>query len=116
MNSKMIFTASFAAAVAAMPVESEARADMKGLEACASAMTEHLAETQGAPVEYRLENGLADAGQRSSAGTWYLDARHPETREVVARIDCRVDARAQVTYLKQVPLTAYDARERAGAR
>lgn len=113
MNKIFIATA-IASAIAATPVKTEARADRNGLEACARAMTEQLSATHGSPVDYRLDEGPATTGLKSSTGgTWYLDARHPESREVVARIDCRVNSRSQVTSLKRVPLTANDARERA---
>ena len=112
MHSTTLLTMSVAAVVACMPVNSEARADRNGLEACAKAMTEHMSSNQGAPVDFRLDEG--SSGHRSAAsGTWYLDARHPQTDEVVARIDCRVNSRAQVISMTQVPLSANNAPERA---
>jgi hypothetical protein len=114
MHSKTLLAISFAAAIAGMPVKSEARADRNGLSACASALTDQLASAQGAPVDFRLNDGLAaDKRRSSSAGVWYLDARDPKTQEVVARVDCRVNSRAQVVSLEPVPLSASDARERA---
>ena len=114
MHSKTLFTMSFAAVVACMPVNSEARADRNGLEACAEAMTEQLSSAQGASLDFRLDEGPATTGLRTkTSGVWYLDARHPVTDEVVARIDCRVNSRAQVVSLTQVPLSANDAPERA---
>lgn len=107
-----IFAMSIAATVAFAPLESEARVDRNGLSACAEALTEQLANAQGAPLDYRLGEGAATNRSRV-AGTWYLDVRHPESRTVVARIDCRVNGRAQVVSLKQLPLSAHDAGERA---
>lgn len=109
-----IIAMSIAATVAFAPLESEARADRNGLDACAQAMTEQLAGAQGAPLDYRLNEGPDTTGNRARvAGTWYLDAKHPESQAVVARIDCRVNSRAQVVSLKQLPLSAHDAGERA---
>jgi hypothetical protein len=115
MNSKTIIAISCAIAVTGAPVKSQARADKSGLKACATAMTEQLTAAQGAPVDYRLEEGPATTGQRgANAGVWYLDARDARTQEVVARINCYVNSRAQVTRLTEVPLSANDARLRAG--
>jgi hypothetical protein len=114
MHSKTLLAISIAAVVAGMPVKSEARADRNGLAACATALTDQLANAQGAPVDFRLDEGPETTGNRSAvSGVWYLDARHPETQAVVARVDCRVNSRAQVVSLERVPLTANDASERA---
>jgi hypothetical protein len=111
---RTIFVMSFAAAVAVAPSTSEARADRDGLEACAAALTDQLASAQGAPVDFRFNDRSHAVSRRgASAGIWYLDAKHPETQEVVARIDCRVNSRAQVVSLEAVPLSANDARTRA---
>ena len=114
MHSKTLVTMSITAIVACMPITSEARVDKRGLAACAEAMTEQLSSAQGAPVEYRLNTQRpARALRTRNAGVWHLDAKHPETKEVVARVDCRVDSRARVTQLMVVPVTANDALERA---
>ena len=117
MRSITIIALSIAAVFAAAPLNSEARADRNGLAACAEAMTEKLASAQGAPIDFRLSEGPSTTGLRSeSAGIWYLDARHPQTKEVVARVDCRVNSRAQVISLQSVPLSAQNARSRASER
>ena len=114
MNIKTIFSISCAIAVASAPVKSHARIDKSGLNACATAMTDKLAEAQGAPVDFRFEEGDSMSGKaNSNAGVWYLDARDPRTQKVVARINCYVNSRAQVTRLTEVPLSANDAYRRA---
>ena len=92
----------------------EAWADEHELNICARVLTQQIALAQGAPVDYRIDEDSTTTGRGHNPGsTWHLDARHPKTNEVVARIDCTVDSRDRVLRLTEVPLAANDAHLRA---
>lgn len=114
MNGRQIFLALAATTAVTAHSDLEARAEPAGLETCARMLSMQIALARGAPVEYRIsETTRARKGMRKKDGKWYLDARHPETGEVIARLDCAVDAHDGMLRLTEVPLTANDARARA---
>jgi hypothetical protein len=109
----MIFAAcGMAAMIGAERVE--AWADENELDLCARALTQQLSLAQVAPLDYRIDTTSSTTRRvREARGVWHLDARHPETNEVVGRIDCVVDNRDSVLRLTEVPLSANDAHVRA---
>lgn len=114
MKTRQIVIATCALVGMAAQAPDQAWAEEKELNMCARVLTQQIALAQGAPVDYRIDEESSSAGRRQiPGGTWHLDARHPETNEVVARIDCVVDNRDQVLRLTEVPLAANDAHVRA---
>ena len=114
MISKEIIKWSLVAGLAAVPFHAQARSGEEALDACAAAMVSQLAADQGAPMVYNLDPespGLTKS--RSRLDIIHLDAKDPESHEVVARADCVVDRKAHVKKLIRVPLDAPDAAMRA---
>jgi hypothetical protein len=92
----------------------EAWAEENELDLCARALTQKISLAQVTPLAYRIdEDSSSKRHVREPRGVWYLDARHPQTNEVIARIDCVVDNRDSVLRLTEVPLSANDAHIRA---
>ena len=101
-------------ALSAIPFYAHATSSQAGLEACAEAMVNDLAKSQGSPVVFNLspesKSGTRSLGRRE---VFHLDAMSPDGQEVVARMDCIVNKKAEVTQLIVVPLDGEDARIRA---
>lgn len=116
MNSKKLIKFGFVVAMAATPyhLSASVASTQDGLNACATAMVDQLAENQGAPMAYSLAPDSDDSKKPlSRRDVIHLDARDQVTQEVVARVDCVIDKGAQVQELITVPLDAPDARMRA---
>ena len=103
-----------ALAAAAAPVTAAAVTERSVLEACTNAA---LAELPGFSTEvtsYRLDPNSEHSDRRlDRGGVFHIDLRDPESRDVVARVDCHYDRRAGIRELIRVPLTADDASLRA---
>ncbi len=98
-----------AAGLEAAPVED-------GMKACADAMVQKLSETGSVSKEYALEPGrkfVAKHERLRSRDTFHMDVRSAENNEVMARVDCVVNGRAEVLELNGLPLVAEDASLRA---
>lgn len=91
-----------------------AASGMEGLEACASALARELSTAQGAGIQVRVsDESLVPTRRLDNRTTYHLDARDPRNNEIVARVDCNVDARARVRSLVRLPDDAPDAAERS---
>ena len=114
MNKRHVLAAVCSLAVMTGHNRVEAWTDENELDLCARALTQQISLAKVKPLDYRIdEESSSTRRTRDNGGVWHLDARHPETNEVVARIDCVVDDRESVLRLTEVPLSAKDARERA---
>lgn len=116
MNHSKLTKIGIALAVAATPFHLNASlaGNQEALDACAAALVEQLSAEQGAPMVYNLDpDSKAGKGDLKRRQVIHLDARDPESREVVARVDCVLDSRANVKKLIEVPIDAPDAGLRA---
>lgn len=85
-----------------------------GLDACAKAMVSDLAKNQGTPINYSMDpESKGGKGHLSGYETFHMDARSADGTRIVARMDCVVNKKAEVTRLIIVPLDAKDAETRA---
>lgn len=93
----------------------EAAPEQKGLQACVDAMAERLATAQGgSPVVATLsQDNLNPYRQLGLSTTFSLDAYTPGDKEVVARMDCTVNARGKVLRLVRLPDDAPEAKLRS---
>ena len=114
MHKSKIFKIGFALAMVAVPFHTHALSRQAGLEACAEAMVNDLATNQGAPMVLNLDpDSSGGRGSMRRREVFHLDAKDPDSEAVVARMDCVVNHKAEVTRLIMVPLDGKDARERA---
>jgi hypothetical protein len=96
------------------PLNVQAATELDALNACASALAAEIGETQGAPVGYRFSEGTRESSVLlKGITTFYLDATSPQSGEIVARADCRVDAAGEVRDLRQLHLNSSNARVRS---
>ena len=103
-----------ALAVALAPVTVPAATGQDGLEACVEALVAEVANAKGITLNARLDPETQGSKKRlERREIFHLDARDRASREIVARADCIVNARAEVRSLTRVPLDAPDAWERA---
>lgn len=114
MNTHNVMKLGFALTLSAAPVGAQATTGPSALDACAKAVVSGMMDSDGAGMTYRLDDSSADTGRgRKAGGMYHLDVRDPHSREVIARADCRVNRRAEVILLKDIPLNAADASVRA---
>ena len=114
MNKSKIFKIGFALAIVAVPFHTHALSRQAGLEACAKAMVDDLATSQGAPMVLNLDPSISGGkGKMGRSEVFHMDAWDPDSEAVVARMDCVVNNKAEVTRLIMVPLDSKDARQRA---
>lgn len=114
MNKRKMIEVGFVLAMTAVPFHASALTRDAGLKACAEALVNDLAENQGAPMVYNLDPASkAGNGGMARQEVFHLDAFDPEGDEIVARMDCVVNRKAEVTELIKIPLDGADARERA---
>jgi len=116
MNNSKILKVGFAMVISLAPYSVKAATMEKGLDACADALVSELASSNGAPLDYSLSPESDASGSRLKRREMiHLDARDPNSQEVVARADCVVDNKGKVRRLVSVPLNAADAAERAAS-
>jgi hypothetical protein len=114
MSKNRILKTGLVLAIASVSVHGHAATRQAGLEACAEAMVNGLAESQGAPMVLNLDPESTPGTRKlSSRDVFHLDAYDPDSDEVIARTDCVVDSRAKVIRLIEVPLDGPEARIRA---
>ncbi len=91
----------------------QAAPEQKGLQACVDALASKLSHAQGSPVLATVsEDNLRPNRQLGLSTTFSLDAYTPEEGDVVARMDCTVNARGKVLRLVRLPNHAPDAKTR----
>jgi hypothetical protein len=77
-------------------------------------MVNELATSKGVPMVLNLDPASSGVkGRMRRSEVFHLDAKDPDGAAVVARMDCVVNHKAEVTRLIMVPLDGKDARERA---
>jgi len=114
MNKRKIFRIGVVLAITVAPFHAYALSRQAGLEACAQAMVDDLGASQGAPMVLNLDpSSKSGRGKMDRQEVFHLDALNPDGNAVVARMDCFVNNRAEVTRLIKVPLDGDDARVRA---
>jgi hypothetical protein len=114
MNSNRFLKMGFVATLAAVPFHAQAVSGQAGMNACAEAMINELSAAQGAPMVFNMDPKSSSMKQPlSRREVIHLDAKDPKSNEVVARVDCVINNRAEVKELIRVPLDGPDARLRA---
>lgn len=94
--------------------QASALSSKAGLDACAKAMVKDLAANQGAPIDYSMApESKGGMGRLNGNAIFHLDAHNADGSKIVARMDCEVNKKAEVTRLIMVPLDAGDAQTRA---
>jgi hypothetical protein len=84
------------------------------LEACVAALAQHISEAQGAGVNVRIsDDSRVRARRLARRETYFLDARDVRDSALVAKVDCVVDAQAEVISLVRLPADAPEAAERS---
>ncbi|MEM7704043.1 MAG: hypothetical protein AAF358_00735 [Pseudomonadota bacterium] len=89
-----------------------------GMKACADALVEQLAETRPVSSNYAMGQGRGFINERDRLRpreSFEMNARSATSHEVIARVDCIVNNRAEVLELKGLPLAAQDVSPKADA-
>ena len=116
MNKPNMKTFGTAVALSLAPFPAHAVTHNEALEACASALAGEISGKTGIETAYRIDEELPASGRRlGRMEMFHLDARDPESQEVVARADCWVNRSAKVQRLLPVPIEAEDAEKRAAS-
>jgi hypothetical protein len=114
MNAKKSMGLSLAVTVALLSSSVQAAPEQKGLQACVDALASKLSHAQGSPVIATInEDNLNPNRQLGLSTTFSLDAYTPDAGEVVARMDCTVNARGKVLRLVRLPNDAPEAKLRS---
>jgi hypothetical protein len=114
MNAKKSMGILLAMTASVLSVSVEAAPEQKGLQACVDALANKLSSAQGSPVLATLsEDNLNPNRQLGLSTTFSLDAYTPDAMEVVARMDCTVNARGKVLRLVRLPNDAPEAKQRS---
>lgn len=114
MNAKKSMGILFAITASVLSVGVEAAPEQKGLQACVDALAGKLGSAQGSPVLATIsEDTMGSSRQLGLSTTFSLDAYTPGAGEVVARMDCTVNARGKVVRLVRLPNSAPDAKQRS---
>lgn len=99
-----------AVAISLTPLLSHAASEQDGVNACAEALTSQLAEMQSAPIEFTIgSDGHFSTRRLDRLNRFFLDARDPQSQEVIARADCIVSWNAEVKRLTMIPLDEHAA-------
>lgn len=116
MNKPNMRTIGCVMALSLVPFSANAVTESQALEACADALAGEISGTKGIETAYRMDESLPESSRRVGVATlFHLDARDPESQEVVARADCWVSRGAKVKRLVPVPIEAEDAEKRAAS-
>jgi hypothetical protein len=116
MNTLNMKTIGSALVLSLAPLSANAVTHNEALEACASALAGEISGKTGIETAYRIDEELPASGRRlGRMEMFHLDARDPESQEVVARADCWVNRSAEVQRLLPVPIEAEDAEKRAAS-
>lgn len=116
MNKSNMKTFGYALALSLVPFSANAVTESAALEACAKALAGEISGDTGIETAYRVDQELPVSSRRMGGiELFHLDARDPESQEVVARADCYVGRSAKVKRLVPVPLDAEDAKTRAAS-
>ena len=116
MNNSKILTMGCAVAIALAPFSVKAASVHDGLDACANAVVNELATSNGTPPDYKInKDSHASKFRLRGLETFHLDVHDPSGDEVIARADCVVDARARVKRVVTLPLDELDAAQRAAS-
>ncbi|MGI9203819.1 MAG: hypothetical protein ACR2Q3_07395 [Woeseiaceae bacterium] len=95
----------FAMAVLLQPFASQAATDKDAVQACAKALADTIELSQGAPLSVRIDEESSDSTQKlKHRNVYHLNAVAPGSTDIVARADCFVNRKAQVTSLVTLPL------------
>lgn len=114
MNSSKVLVMGCAIAMTSAAFNAQALTAKAGLDACTRAMVDTLSMSVGSQVGYHMDTRNKATGRLNARDIFHLDARNPKTDDVIGRFDCIVSRRAEVLELITLPLSADDARIRAG--
>ncbi len=114
MNKLKSLSLAVALAAATAPAAAGTSTERGALEACATAAVAELPGFSPEVSTLQLDSASAGADRKLERnGVFHLDVRDPESRDVLARVDCHFNRRAEVRRLVSVPLSADDAESRA---
>ena len=116
MNKPNMKTIGCTLALSLVPFSANAVTESKALEACANALASDISGNTGIETAYRMDEDFPASSRRlGEVQLFHLDARDPDSQEVVARADCWVNRSAKVKRLLPVPVEAEDAEKRAAS-
>ena len=116
MNKPNMKTIGCTLALSLVPISANAVTESAALEACAKALAGEISGDTGVETTYRLDQELPTSSRRvGDVEMFHLDARDPDSQEVVARADCWVGRGAKVKRLIPLSLDAEDAKTRAAS-
>jgi hypothetical protein len=114
MNKLKTLGLAAALVAAAAPAAASTVTERSALEACANAAVSELPGISNEALSVHLDPASGSSDRRlSRSGVFHLDVRDPESRDVLARVDCHFTRRAEIRRLVSVPLSADDAEYRA---
>ena len=115
MNGKRTMGWICAVTASVMTMSASAAPEQAGLQACVDAMAVKLAAAQGGyPVVARIsEESLVSKRRLGLSTTFNLDAYTVGSNDVVARMDCTVNARGKVLRLVRLPDHSPEAKTRS---
>lgn len=114
MKGKTTLVLACVATASVFSLGAQAAPESDGLQACVSALASKLSGDQGSPVQASInEDTRISSRQLGLATTFSMDAYTPDKSEVVARMDCTVDARGKVLRLVKLKENAPDAKTRS---
>jgi len=114
MNTLVKFKLAILVTAVSLPLFADDTNGQAGLNACANALTSKLETRQGRPVNYNIAPETKINNEKLKAReVFFLDAKAPNTDEVIARANCIVNDEAEVVKLVVLPLDAAQARNRA---
>ncbi len=91
-----------------------AATERDAIRACSEAIATSVEQRQGATVKLTVDLSSVSVKRRLAEDTmFHLDAVNPVNDNVIGRYDCRVDRRAIVRSLQELPPDAPEAKIRA---
>jgi len=99
-----------AVAISLTPLLSHAASEQDGVKACAEALTSQLAEMQSAPIDFKIGSiGQFSTRRLDKLNRFLLDAKDPQSQDVIAKAECIVSWSAEVKRLTMIPLDGHAA-------
>ena len=113
-HTKHLLATSLIAICASLPVMAAKIDTDTSLAICAEALVNDMAADQNEKMSYKLDpKSKGFSGTIKRTETIYLDAKTPESQEVIARYNCVINRDAEVEELIELPIDAPSAEYRA---
>ena len=114
MNTQLKLKLAIIITFVSLPLYAEDTHGQAGLYACADALTKKLDTTQDRAMDFVIDpESKVNNKKLKTREVFYLDAKAPNTDEVIARANCIVNGDAKVVKLIVLPLNAAQAQSRA---